>query len=377
MKEKLITVARFGYLHRAYLIKGWLDSAGIESCIVNHGLSYVIRTQAENQIELQVKEEDVAQALDIIDTVSKKYGPEFQEPDQMISSIKNILVPIDFSKYSANAAQYAVHVAKQKNARITLVHAYFNPVTNPLCYDNFYTFPSNVADALREIEENANEKMKDLLDKLNEYMKEKHIEGVYPTSKLIGGIAEEAILEFAENGQYDLIILGSRGRALSDYWFGSFTLNIMEKAKIPVLAIPEEAHYKETNYKRLMYATDFDKSDGVAIRKLLNIARPLDVQIFVVHIDVTSENPFINYDLDHFKDKYIGKLEAVDMKFDLIKNSNLIKGIENYIADKEVDILAVTTHKRNLITSLLRPSIAKELLFEIHIPLLVFHSSGN
>ncbi len=377
MKEKLVTVARFGYLHRAYLIKGWLDSAGIECCIVNHGLSYVISTQAENQIELQVKEEDVVRALEIIDTVSQKYGPEFQEPDQMISSIKNILVPIDFSKYSVNAAQYAVHVARQKNARITLVHAYFNPVTNPLCYDNFYTFPSNVADALHEIEENANEKMKSLLEQLELYMKENQIEGVKLANKLIGGIAEEAILEFAETGQFDLIILGSRGRALSDYWFGSFTLNIMEKAKIPVMAIPEEASYKETTFKRLMYATDFDKSDGMAIRKLLNIARPLDVQIFVVHIDVTSENPFINYDLDHFKDKYIGRLEEVEMKFDLIKNTNLIQGIETYIAEKHIDILAVTTHKRNLITSLLRPSIAKELLFEIHIPLLIFHSAAS
>ena len=362
-------------LHRAYLIKGWLDSAWIESCIVNHGLSYVISTQAENQIELQVKEEDVGKALDIIDTVSKKYGPEFQEPDQMISSIKNILVPIDFSKYSLNAAKYAVHVALQKNAKITLVHAYFNPVTNPLCYDNFYTFPSNVADALREIEENANDKMKDLLRNLKVYMADNQIVGIDPVTKLIGGIAEEAILEFAETGQFDLIVLGSRGRALSDYWFGSFTLNIIEKAKIPVLTIPEDASFKVKNFKRLMYATDFDKSDGMAIRKLLNIARPIDVEIFVVHIDLTNENPFINYDLVHFKKKYIGALEEVDMKFDLIKNPNLVKGIEKYITEKDIDILAVTTHKRNLITSLLKPSITKELVFEINIPLLVFHSA--
>jgi len=62
------------------------------------------------------------------------------------------------------------------------------------------------------------------------------------------------------------------------------------------------------------------------------------------------------------------------MDFDLIVNKNVISGIEKYIVEKEIDILAVTTHKRNLITSFLRPSIAKELLFEIHIPLLVFHS---
>ena len=65
------------------------------------------------------------------------------------------------------------------------------------------------------------------------------------------------------------------------------------------------------------------------------------------------------------------------MKFDLIKNPNLVKGIEKYITEKDIDILAVTTHKRNLITSLLKPSITKELVFEINIPLLVFHSASN
>ncbi len=377
MSKKLVTVARFAYLHRAYLIKGWLDSAGIENCIVNHGLSYVISTQAENQIEIQVYEEDVENALSIIDNLSEKYGPEFQEPDQMISSIRNILVPVDFSENSLNAARYALHVAQQKNAKITLVHAYFNPVTNPLCYDNFYTFPSNVADALREIEETAHLKMQEILVKLKYYMDDKSISGIVPDIKLIGGIAEEAVLELAQAGSYDLIVLGSKGKSISDYWFGSFALNIMEKAKVPVLAIPEEARYKDTGFKKLMYATDFDKSDGMAIRKLLNIARPLDVRIYVVHIDVSSENPFINYDLEHFKDKYIGQIENIDMNFDLIQNPNLIKGIENYILDKQIDILSVTTHKRNLITALIKPSIAKELLFEIKIPLLVFHSPGN
>jgi nucleotide-binding universal stress UspA family protein len=71
----------------------------------------------------------------------------------------------------------------------------------------------------------------------------------------------------------------------------------------------------------------------------------------------------------------MGAIEEVNMDFDLIINKNIIEGIEKYISEKGIDILAVTTHKRNLITSFLRPSIAKELLLEIKIPLLVFHSS--
>jgi nucleotide-binding universal stress UspA family protein len=375
MAKKLVTVARPAYYHRAYLLKGWLDSAGIDSIILNKGLSYIFGSSAENQIELQVDEQDTAKALEIVESANLRYGHEFLEPDQMISSIKNILVPVDFSSYSFNAAKYAVHVAKQKDAKITFVHAYFNPVTTPVSYDNFYSYPSNLADAIREIEESARDNMKDFIVRISDYMINEGISDIKPKTRLIAGGAEEAILAMAESGNFDLIITGSRGRATSDSWLGSFTSRIIEKSKIPVLSVPVEAEYKKSNFKRFMYATNFDKSDGMAVRRLLNIARPLESHIYIVHIDVTTDNPFINFDITHFKDKYIGAIEEVNMDFDLIINKNIIEGIEKYISEKEIDILAVTTHKRNLITSFLRPSIAKELLLEIKIPLLVFHSS--
>ncbi len=376
MTKKLVTIARPAYYHRAYLLKGWLDSAGIESIILNKGLSYCVGSQAENQIEIQVGEQDTAKALEIVESANLRYGPEFEEPDQTLSTIKNILVPVDYSSYSFNAAKYAVHVAEQKDARITFVHAYFNPVTSPVSYDNFYSYPSNLADAIREIEETAKNNMKEFISGIDQYMAAEGISGVRPKTRLIAGGAEEAVLAMAESGNFDIIIAGTRGKATTESWLGSFTSKIIEKSKIPVLSIPGEAVYKKSSFKRFMYATNFDKSDGMAIRRLLNIARPLESFIHIVHIDITAENPFINFDITHFKDKYIGAIEEVNMDFDLIIHKNLIEGIEKYIAEKEIDILAVTTHKRNLITSFLRPSVAKELLLQINIPLLVFHSTA-
>ena len=313
-------------------------------------------------------------ALEIIDQVNKKYGPEFQEPDDMVSAIRRILVPIDFSPFALNAARYAVHVAKQKQAELVLVHAFFNPIVSPWGYDNTYIYPSSVTDALNEIEEHATRGMTKFVSDLRQYMEEKDLLDITLTTRLVGGIAEETILELAENENFDLIVLGAKGKSRSDYWYGSVTAKIMQKAKIPVLAIPENSTYKDEMFKRIMYATNFDKSDGPAIRMLLNIARPLDVHVHVVHIDTTNENPFAKYDLTHFKEKYAGIPEDVPMDFDLIKNDNQVKGIEQYIKEKEIDIISLTTHKRNLITSILKPSVARELLFQTSIPLLVFHS---
>lgn len=291
--------------------------------------------------------------------------------------IKKILVPVDFSSYSLNAACYAAHVALQKGAEITLIHVYFNPVTNPISYDHFYSFPANVAETISEIIENARELMKEFKEKLNSYLVDHKLSAIQMETELIGGIAEEAILDYADAGQFDLIVAGICGKEVSDNWFGSFMTEIINKAIIPVLAIPGQVFYKESMFKRLMYATNFDKSDGIAIRKLIEIALPLETHISVVHIGDNADNPFNNYDLAHFKEKFVGNAEQVKMDFDLIINKNRVRGIENYIIEKKIDIIAVTSHKRNIITSLFKPSLTKELLLRLEIPMLIFHHEIN
>ena len=374
MSNKLITVATLEHINQADMMKGWLDSGGIESYILDHGLSVEAATLMEGQYELQVCECNVSKALDIIGSGNINEKPVSAQNSTGNFLIKKILVPIDFSTCSLNAAYYAVHVAQQKGAEITLTHVYYNPVTNPISYDHFYAFPADVTETFTEIIDIANRSMKEFVIKLDAYMAGYEISDVKIKTELIGGIAEEAILDFAESGLFDLLIVGIHGKGTSENWYGSLTTEIINKASIPVMAIPGKASYKDSMFKRLMYATNFDKSDGIAIQKLIEIAMPLETHIRVVHIDVTSDNPFINYDLTHFKEKYIGNVDRVKMDFDLIINKNKARGIENYITEKEIDIIAVTSHKRNIITSLFKPSLTKELLFRLEIPILIFHS---
>src|SRR5665647_452326 len=114
MSNKLITVAILEHINQADMMKGWLNSAGIESYILDHGLSVEAATLMEGQYELQVCECDVPKALDIIGSGNISVKPEYAPGDSETLLIKKILVPIDFSSCSLNAAYYAAHVAKQK-----------------------------------------------------------------------------------------------------------------------------------------------------------------------------------------------------------------------------------------------------------------------
>ncbi len=374
MEDKLVTVASLEHINQASMLKGCLDSAGIESYILDHGISLEAASQLEGQVELQVNDADVLKALEVIGSMSNAARPDSTSLEADGYQIKKILVPVDFSSCSLAAASYAVQVARQKGAKVTLIHVYFNPVTDPVSSDHFYAFPANIAESLNEIIDNCRTTMNNFMNQLNNYMLEHEITGIQIETELVGGIAEETILDFSVAGGYDLLIIGVQGKVSSENWLGSFTSEIINKSCIPVLAIPGNAFYKESMFKRLMYATNFDKSDGKAIRQLIKIAKPLETHIRIVHIDDTNDNPFINYDLAHFKEKYVGEVEQVDMDFDLIVDKNLKRGIENYIRDQKIDIISVTSHKRNLLTSLFKPSLTKELLFRLEIPMLIFHS---
>jgi nucleotide-binding universal stress UspA family protein len=374
MEDKLITISTFEHINQASMAKDWLYSAGIESYILDHGISLEAATQLEGQFEMQVFGADVTKALEIIGNMNSKEIPEYNSLKEENYYLKKILVPVDYSTYSLNAACYAAHVAKQKGASITLIHVYFNPVTDPVSSDHFYAFPANIAETMNDVVQNATDLMKGFRQNLDNYLKERKISDISIKAELIGGIAEETILDFASAGEYDMLIVGVRGKGVGENWLGSFMSEIINKSRIPVLAIPGNASFKESIYKRLMYATNFDKSDGKAIQELIRIAKPLETHISVVHIDDQRNNPFINYDLSHFREKYVGDIGNAKMDFDLIISKNLTSGIHDYIIEHQIDIISLTAHKRNMLTSFFKPSVTKELLFRLEIPMLIFHS---
>ena len=45
-----------------------------------------------------------------------------------------------------------------------------------------------------------------------------------------------------------------------------------------------------------------------------------------------------------------------------------------YIDQAEIDLIALTTHKRGVIERLFNPSIARKMIFHSYVPLLIFHS---
>ena len=142
---------------------------------------------------------------------------------------KNILLPIDGSQNSLNAVEQAIELIKsQPNASVTVLH-----VLPP----NYFFTEACLATASVNIDldEDARNYGNDLLQHVGEKLK---ASGIPYQLKLEKGIPAQKICEHAEDGQYDLIIMGSRGLGgFSEFVLGSVSHKVLTHVKTPALVV--------------------------------------------------------------------------------------------------------------------------------------------
>ena len=176
--------------------------------------------------------------------------------------------------------------------------------------------------------------------------------------------------------QPTVIIMGTRGkdRKAADL-IGSVTAEVMEMAKVPVLAIPEDFEYKGIEkIKHVLYASSFEEVDFIALDKLEKLVRPLDVKIYFVHVGPHEESNIARIKLKSIKGHVESMFPDLGVECDLIENEDFWVGLEGFIQRKKIDIISLTTRRRNLIARLVNPSIGKKMLFHTNTPILVFHA---
>ena len=138
-----------------------------------------------------------------------------------------ILIAIDFSENSTYAFDFALTLAKQFNAELTLLHV----INEPVDLRGFYVPHISFEQLEKEIESGAASMMETFCqDKLKEF-------SGYQTS-IMSGIPYEEIIRKAQDCNASLIVLGTHGRTGLDHLiFGSTAERVVRGSTCPVLTI--------------------------------------------------------------------------------------------------------------------------------------------
>ena len=147
-----------------------------------------------------------------------------------MSSINNILVPIDFSEHSEKALEFAISLAKGLGARLELLHCY------PINPGGISPYGVMLPDDLdREMRDSASARM-------SEWREKAVSAGLDADLTLTAAFPSEAISATAEAHGVDLIVMGTRGlTGLGHILLGSVAERTIRVAPCPVVTVKNDA----------------------------------------------------------------------------------------------------------------------------------------
>lgn len=289
-------------------------------------------------------------------------------------NIKNILFPTDFSVVAENAFQHALAWAIKNQANIQV-----QTVVNPYIPIGEYGQGVAVAvETISEVETGLKTKLKRFIeagistwdiDKVN------HNGNFSSTSffpiinfSVDTGTPENSICAKAEKGNFDLIIMGTRGEN-HDFWdkiFGTVSHFVVENAIVPVLLIPPKVKFKPIS--KVVYAADLTATQPFRIWQTYELLKAMQPKLHCVHVPSGKSSREIQlYELDnYFKSAH----PTLPIQFHLVHLDSIEEGMRFAIDLWNAELLCMYTPQHSIFRQLFAHSNSHNAIDYMDIPIL-------
>ncbi|MFD0976688.1 universal stress protein [Salinimicrobium gaetbulicola] len=267
----------------------------------------------------------------------------------------NILLPTDFSANSRNAAVYALQFFKDTPCSFYLLHVV------PFPAEKLTTGYINMSP---EVKKN----FEDLLTWL-EALKTNpdhsfHI--CYKADYLI-----EAVRAKVLEKNIDLILMGTKGATNNQgAVIGKHTSDVMRKVKCPVMAVSENATFKQ--HKEILFPTDYKIHYGSRmLRTLLNLASLSNATVKILEIFGSEKEPSEEQmeNREFLQDSFSPKV-PIHQTYYSTKDHNPKK---IFVSNRNVDMIVLAAKNLNLCQKFLQNDQDDNIPFINQLPLLVLH----
>ena len=260
-----------------------------------------------------------------------------------MNRIHQVLIPTDFSPCAQNAFRYAQHLATDDDSfALVVLHV---PHRSP-------------DDAERAAIQQRFAIMKQSLSPWLQTNSQFLIE----EGELVG-----TILAMQQEQNIDLIVMGTDGSDEEEDQADSRTARLVLKADCPVLVIPPEV--RDFHMKRIALALDQNEiDDETSLNVVHDFARWFGamVHLLTIHLQ-TGLSSAMEQEMESTLEYY---LETLDYHHALPQNSDIERGITDYIRENDIDLLAILPRNHAQKTKPSEGRLTKLLALRTQIPLL-------
>ncbi len=278
--------------------------------------------------------------------------------------MNTILVPVDFSKASQNAFQYALRIANLFHARLMVFHAYNVSIPEP------YLIPASQNMIIEEEEK----RIQELFDEMERAVPAEIVKNIELDFKLSLGPVTDEILYLCESLEPGLVVVGMKSsHDLAQAILGSTCTHLIQRLEFPLLIVPENAKYR--GIRNIVFASNFEENEASTIDELMEFAFLYDALIHCLHIHTEYSVEDLESKEAAMKSRFKDDIIMHRLELEEYEDVDTLSGVNHYLESNKADMLAMLTHKRGFWGRLIHGSQSRKMALKTHIPLLIFRMS--
>jgi nucleotide-binding universal stress UspA family protein len=273
-------------------------------------------------------------------------------------SINSILVPVDFTKVSANAFRYALRLADSLDASIDLLHAVPQD-------DGSLISMSLAAQQVHIAEERLETFFTEGVTAVSGMLQ--HVPAISPFV-VIGGI-RVAIRQHVTTEENNLIVMGThRDTDNVEQFFGTNTSMLVNNAPCPVLVVPEDFPFQPL--QSICYATDLTHLDAFKAGHLLRTLRAFQPRLDFVHVKI-GEGKKTSFNMDLLREVFDRPDTGLDTRFHVLEDDDVAEGIFDFAEKTKADLVVMHRPHHSWLSRLFGKSNTRDAVLEATVPLLI------
>lgn len=257
-----------------------------------------------------------------------------------------VIVPVDFSETSLNAARYTAQLLAGKEDALAILYT-------------FYDGPDDL-DVCINFQESLKREFRKAGVREVECIRES------------GGDLIDNISRLAHTLRATLIVMGITGKsAIRAALFGSNTLRLIDRNLYPVMIIPPDAGYK--GLRNVLFATDLKEVEKCTPSALINAVLELfNPKLHLVHVtrDTMLRLP---EPLAAEKEKLLALFSRFTTEFHLLHQTDFFRAMDQFIAEQNIDVIVTIPKHQSNATSIFKSTHTKRLAYHSQIPILAAH----
>ena len=284
--------------------------------------------------------------------------------------IKKILVPVDFSKTSLYALDYAIDLAKKSNAQITLLHVAEGFESNAM--SGFYVPPTFELDYNQNIVDQNNKHLTDLSAKI----KKKGAANVNILTS-VGKVSKE-IIAISKQEKASVIIMGTHGvSGVKEFFMGSNAFKVIKESICPVLTVQRKG--ASPAFKKILLPFTAKPHSREKVNYAIDMALLYGATLHVLGVDnIFTKTGKRKIELEAAQIKEIALAKGALCKTKVISDAYVADVILKHAMKMDVDLITIMANldKANFLEYFSGP-VSQQIVNHSSIPVLSIHPKFN